>query len=283
MKILLITFLFFNFTKVFALYEDDSRKDLYSIKDPKIIEISKSIANQLDKNQLKGWTFKKYWTVVTKEFGQRGICANERFTLQPSIRPECTAVLVGPKQLLTAGNCLTEHYCWNDLYYWVFGYNFKNQSPFSGKLPRKNFFQCEKILKRVFDPRTAISFTLIELKKEVTGRAPVKLSSKSQISSEDELITFGHESGLPLKISFGGKVYDQNDKHFLVNSDITGETNGAAIFNRRTLELEGLLIHGTKNYDYKDERCRNLITLENNEARELAIKASYIRSLLSLE
>jgi len=283
MKILISILFILNIPLSFALYEDDSRKDLYEINDSRIHEISKSVAFQLDKNQLRGWTFKKYWEVVTRELGQQGICANEKFTLQPTIRPECTALLVGPKHLLTAGNCLTEHYCWNDLFYWVFDYKFRKDQSFNNKLPRKNFFQCERIIKRVYDPSTAVSFTLFELKKEVTGRTPIKLSNKKMISPGDELITFGHDKGLPLKVSFGARVYDQNENHFLINSDITGETKGAPIFNKRTGEFEGLLIHGTSNYDFKDERCRNLITLENNEAQELAIKSSYIKSLLSID
>lgn len=280
MKIfVLILFVIFT-SNTFAIYGKDSRVDLKDIKDIKLKEISSAIANQLDKNQLKGWTFKKYWTVITKPLGEQGICEVEDFTEQPTIRPECSAVLVSSKHLLMPGNCITEHYCWNDLFYWVFNYSLKDESEFPGKIKKTNFYQCKQIVKRVYDPSSAISYALIELKEEVKGIKPIKLSANLNIQVEDELIAFGHERGLPLKIARGAKVYDQNKTHFLVNSDITGETKGTAIINARTYELEGILIHGTSNYDFKDERCKRLNHLEDHEAQELALKVAPIKELL---
>ena len=108
---------------VFAIYGVDDRKDLFEVKDSAIKELAKSVAYQVDKNELKGWTFNRLWTLRTSTLENRRVCSDQRYAKQGAIRAECSGVLVGEDLLLTAGNCITEHYCYNDLYYWVFNYH----------------------------------------------------------------------------------------------------------------------------------------------------------------
>lgn len=255
-----------------AIYEDDDRIDFYKLQDPKLKEISNAMAFQIYFDELKGWTFNRYWEILTSPLAGRGVCQNERFSNQPVMRNDCSGILVGPKHLLMPGNCITDHYCKNDLFYYMFNYQMDSSDPLDVKRHKKFFYKCEKLLKRVYDPNSALSYALLELDKTVEGVTPVKLSKSEKIPEQDELIAFGHPAGMPLKIANNAFVTDQNEKHFLVSSDIAGSSKGAAIINAKTLELEGMLIGGSKEYENSPDGCKRTPVLPFSESKELAIK-----------
>jgi hypothetical protein len=265
--------------QVHALYEDDSRIDLYQTKNKVILKASQAIAYQVDKHELRGWTFRRFWKIVTQPFSELSICTDTKFVDQYYVREGCSGVLIDEDILLTAGNCITEHYCWNDLYYWVFDYELQNKDQLIEKLPKKDFYKCDEVLTRAFDPQSGLSYALLKLKKKVVGRKPISLSDKLLIPSDTELMTLGHPKGLALKLATGARVYDQNETHFLINSDITGESKGSSIINSKTGELEGILIYGSKNY-VRQGVCLAPSQMRNHEAQELALKARMIREIL---
>lgn len=257
----------------YALYDEDNRVDFYKIQDEKLKDTARAMAFQIYKDELKGWTFNRYWEIVAAPLTNSGVCRQERFSDHPKMRNDCSGVLIGAKQLLLPGNCITPHYCKNDLFYWMFNYHLDSSGPFSMDRKREHFYKCEKVLKQVYNPNTAISYAVIELNKEVTGISPVKLSQEITISPETELIAIGHPAGMPLKAAGDAYVTDQTDAHFLVSSDIAGKSKGTAIFNAKTYELEGMLINGRAHFEMKDG-CKRSPIFPFSEARELAIKVS---------
>jgi V8-like Glu-specific endopeptidase len=279
MKIILISLIIS--TNVFALYGEDNRRELYQIKDKKIRELSKAMAYQVERHyELRGWTFNRYWTILTRPFIDNGICSTEAYINQPSMRNNCTGVLIAPKLILTAGNCITDHYCKNDLYYWMFDYNLKSAKSFDDKRSRKNFYLCKRLLKRVYDPSTARSFAVIELKKAVKGIKPVELSSREDLNNGDKLITMGHLRGLPLKVDNGGSVSNMESDYFFTNSDISGSTLGSALFNARTYKLEGLMVHGTRSHIKQGKDCKEEQILDDSDPSEFAIRTYPFKKFL---
>lgn len=274
----LITLLSLTFSlSTLAVYEDDNRVDFYKVQDPKIQQLAKAMSFEIYFDELKGWTFNRYWEILIKPLTAQGICANERFADQPIMRNNCSGILIGPKQLLIPGNCISEHYCDNDLFYFMFNYHLESSTPLDVMRHKKNFYKCEKVLKRVFDPNTAISYAILELDKTVEGITPVKISSHENIDPKDELISMGHPDGMPLKIAGDAYVADQDSTHFLVSSDIGGKSKGAGIFNAQTYELEGMLITGRGNFENSPDGCKRAPIFPFSEAKELAIKVKAIK------
>lgn len=281
MKRLLTLFSLLFCINSFAIYQDDNRKDLYKISNPKIKLAASAIAYEIEKDELLGWVFNPLWNLVMKPLHERGVCQKERFSDQLSLRANCTGVLVSPKHLITAGNCTTEHYCKNDLYYWVFDYNLKAPGLFNHMHPKSNFYKCEKIIKRVYHPDTATSFALMELDKVVKGVTPLKVRQLGSMAESEKVIVLGHVQGLPLKIDDEVQVYDQNETHFLINSDISGSSLGSAILNAESFELEGLMIYGTPSFERSIDTCKTTPQFQNDEAQELGLKSIVFKELLS--
>jgi V8-like Glu-specific endopeptidase len=265
---------------VFAVYGEDNRKDFYQLQSKQVKELSKAMLYRIDKHELRGLTFRRYWTVITKKLGDKGICASESYSKQDTIRIGCSAVLIGVNKVLTGGSCISDYTCNNDLYYWTFGYHKTTKDQTFSKQQRKNFFKCKKIIKRVYNPAEGISFAIFTLKKNPKGIKPVVVSKKAVLKT-DELVVMGHPVGLPLKIADKAFSADQNEDLFIANSDIRGETNGGIAFNKKTKELVGLLVYGSKNYEYSnEENCSVVVRTEDSEAQELFVKPSVFSKYL---
>ncbi len=265
---------------VFAIYGEDNRMDLHQVKNPLLKKAAQAVAYQVDKNELRGWTFNRYWKFRQRPLLERNVCETERFAEQSSIRAGCSGVLVGEDLLLTAGNCITEHYCWNDLYYWAFNYSFDSKSSTLDKLHRTNFYKCDKVVKRYFSPDQGISFALLKLKKKVKGIEPVKMSSRD-IDPSMKLVAMGHPKGIPLKIAGDVRVLDQDENLFITNSDIGGSNKGVPLFDESTGELMAISIYGTANFYDFGKGCKENPTFEDNEGQELFIKSKTIKSYLN--
>ncbi len=184
MKSLLI-FSLLSFSAL-SYYGEDSRADFYELSSSKEKELARAVSYQLDKHELRGWTFQRYWKIVSRPFYERNAhaCEGERFRAQPVIRTGCSAVLIAPKLLLTAGNCTRQHYCSNDLYYWMFNHHLEDKNLFPEKRHKDNFYKCERVVKDAYDPRSGMSFSLLELEKPVKNISPVKIAEHDFIPEE---------------------------------------------------------------------------------------------------
>ena len=65
----------------FAIYGEDDRRDLYEIEDQRVINTAKAVAYQVDKNELKGWTFSRLWTLRTSRLENRKVCSDQKLSL----------------------------------------------------------------------------------------------------------------------------------------------------------------------------------------------------------
>jgi hypothetical protein len=274
--------LLFSCSNVFAIYGEDDRKDYLNI-DSSLKPLTETIAKQIYFDELKGWMFFKHWQLLISNLTIRNnVCSSEKFSSQPIVRNHCSGILITNKHLLLPGNCITRHYCSNDLFYWMFDYRMdSNDESFNVKRPRKKFYKCKKVITRVFNRETVQNYAIIELNKTVVDREPIEVNLEKDLKIGDEQYVIGFPKGLPVKLDDGVYVGDEEDHLFIVNTDIHGEDLGSAVINKKTKKLEGMMIYGSSGYTH-DENCNGVNIYNNDEQGELAIKPSYITELKTL-
>jgi len=265
-----------------VIYGEDNRRDVFQAN-PAYQKYAQATLARIDRNYgLKGWTFKKMWELNTSTLLQDGVCAEEAFSNQPTVAG-CTAFLVSPKHIVTAGHCIGEQSCKVGLYYWLFDYQMPENGPFVNKKPKKNFVSCERIVKRVLDPKTHMDYTLIEIKQKVLNREPLKFRRSGKPSIGDELVVVGHPSGLPTKIADGAQIRDINDVFLTANLDTFGGNSGSPVINVNSGEVEGILVRGANDYVQDTEAgCKRSAHLSNEESYESATLITNIAELMDL-
>ncbi|MCT4642169.1 MAG: hypothetical protein N4A33_07690 [Bacteriovoracaceae bacterium] len=271
-------------SSAFAYYGDDSRKDIYEIQNEKLLKMSRSIAIQVSRKDIQGSLFSSKVEVQSWPLSDQVLCKDEKFASQPSFRAtvqsSCTAFLISDRHLLTAGDChVTMHTCFNDFYRWVFDYHQMDKSAYPDSFTKSNVYRCKNVVKTIVDPSTSISYSIIELKKSVSGRSPLKVNLKNDLSLDTKFFAMGFMQSTPLKVASDVKVMKQNTTNFITNSDIAGENQGTLLVNENTYEVEGILVHGKSDLFSSDKGCMKSFEHDESDAYELAIKTSAIKEL----
>lgn len=266
-----------------VIYGEDNRIDVFETTNPEYQKFAASTLARVEMNELKGWKFFKLWELKKpKTLKDMNLCSDEKFLDQPTIAG-CTAFLVSPKHIVTAGHCISDHTCRSNLYYWFFDYHMPEDGEFQVKRPREDFVSCKKVVKRVFSKATGEDYALIELKKEVKNRTPLKFRREGTASVGDELVIIGHPSGLPTKIADGAKVKEVNEYFLTANLDAFGGNSGSPVINTRTGEVEGILVRGQKDYRWDQIKfCNRSNRLQDEAAGESVTNITRIQELMNL-
>lgn len=244
---LITSFMFLNSAfsvyKPKVIYGDDNRLDLYQVQDQAIAQVARSTAAQFDKTDLV--KVGNMYVVTSKKYGDRfRLCAEEPYFEQPS-SAQCSAFLVAPDLVATAGHCVDVADCGTTAY--GFGYAMKDSSEAPTQLAEEDVYFCKAIMKRELTSKQ--DYSLVQLDKEVRGFDILKLSS-SAVKLDEALTVVGHPSGLPTKVADGARVRSLSDGFFVANLDTYGGNSGSAVFNSETLEVEGILVRGERDFKY---------------------------------
>ncbi|MFP5384479.1 MAG: trypsin-like serine peptidase [Bacteriovoracia bacterium] len=255
-QLLALTALTLMTTSAFAgikvIYGRDNRQDIYQVRNSLHKKLAESTAGMINVRHFAKSSKKNFFDLqgtTTLERGQN-ICPSEAFS-QQVIAPTCSGFLVGPDTLVTAGHCYKsfdtpENVCKN--FAWVFGFDMKSShhNP-TRDIPLQNIYLCKKVVAAELSAST--DFAIIKLDRAVVGRQPLKFRSSGRISSKASLVVIGHPTGLPLKVSPGGRVtrnYEQTK--FSTTLDTFHGNSGSAVFDERTGVIEGILIQGKNDY-----------------------------------
>ena len=240
------------FASIKVVYGVDNRQDVYQTSNALHIKLAKSTAGMIEKNKfvsgLVANTF-DLQKITSLERGQN-ICASDKFSQQP-IAPNCSGFLVGPDTLITAGHCYNsfdtpERVC--KKFAWVFDYDLKSEKADPTKaISINNIYHCKSVVLAQRDD--LYDFSIIKLDRRVVDREPLKFRSTGKIANNAALVVIGHPTGLPTKISAGGKVtYNKESTRFSTNLDTFHGNSGSAVFDATTGEVEGILIMGKNDY-----------------------------------
>jgi V8-like Glu-specific endopeptidase len=250
-----------------AIYGDDDRQEAHLWKGTEVFEWTRATAAMVDKKNIqRNWFFgSRYEFKNVKTLNKdSNVCADERFAKQLS-PAKCTGVLVGEDLLLTAGHCIEDAKDCKK-YRWVFDVKETPTGGIEKKFHQSLVFKCKKIVKRDYDFGKKVDFSLIQLDKKVSGRAPVKFRQNGNMSDAADLFIIGHPSGLPLKVANNSRPIDNtHENYFIADLDAFEGNSGSPVIDRSTGLLEGILVAGSRDY-YLDpiNQCQRYFKCEDN-------------------
>lgn len=256
MKLTIICLALLTFQTAFAevdvIYGVDNRQDIYQVINPLHKRLALSTAGMVNVAMFtKGIVANSYDLKGTQTLEQaENVCPGEAFS-QQKLAPICSGFLVAPDIIVTAGHCynsfdLPQNVCKN--FAWVFDYSMKANAanPTQG-IPLTNVYLCKQV---VAVQRDALyDFSVIKLDRPVVGRAPLAFRTSGKIDSRASVMVIGHPTGLPTKVSAGGKI-TRNDEmsRFSTTLDTFHGNSGSAVFDANTGLVEGILIMGKNDY-----------------------------------
>lgn len=260
-----------SFANVDAIYGEDDRFE--PSKFPELQEQAAAVAVMVESSLLtKAGSDFTYKYVSLKE--RQNLCPGERFEDQPTLGL-CTGSLVAPDVILTAAHCVElETDCSESS--WVFDYQVNDQGLAHDKLAAKNVYKCQKVIHSSFYPSMEIDFALIKLDREVRGRTPLKLAPyQGKLPFGKEIMMMGFPSGLPMKVATNAQVMLSGMSNFKTNLDAFGGNSGAPVFDKETMEILGILISGSGDYQDKGD-CRVPFVGSQMSIRETATNTKFI-------
>ncbi len=237
----------FSVYKPKVIYGKDHRADLYQIEDQVVAKVSRSTAAMVPKSILT-----KIGTIYQMTSGLFGrdnrLCSTELFYNQPNAAV-CSAFLVGPDLLATAGHCISTEDC--DRRAFIFNYSMKNEVEMPTQALEEDVYFCKAVIKRELTSQQ--DYSLVQLDRPVRGHDILKLA-QAEVQVNDPLLVVGHPSGLPTKVAGGAQVRSQKPGYFVANLDTYGGNSGSAVFNAETLEVTGILVRGEQDFVYDRAR-----------------------------
>lgn len=175
-------------------------------------------------------------------------CPDEKFSDLP-ITSSCSAFLVGPDLILTAGHCVKDKYeCQKN--FWVLDYN--DASGFVGtsgsvNFSKSNVFSCSQIISSAENQK--LDYALIKLDRKV-DRSPLKIRRSGKIDNKDSLLVIGHPMGLPKILTNEAIIRDNSlEFTFKTNADTFSGNSGSPVINPKTQLVEGILIKGDEDFE----------------------------------
>lgn len=255
-----------------VVYGEDDRVEVFDHPSADLRDIAKnSIVALIPRFRLEpsGRSYK----LVSKPLSEvKNLCPGERFADQPTAAV-CSAVLIAPDLVLTAGHCM-ESQAACDSYSYVFNYNMSSARSLTS-IVQDDIYSCARlVVRQQTHGQRAPDFAIIQLDRPVVSpRRPIEVRSGSAALDEREsLAMIGFGSGLPSKIDSGGTVADPRAgdvDFFIANTDAFAGHSGSATLDSEN-RLAGILVAGREPDYVTDQKseCQRVNTFDDNEAGE---------------
>lgn len=230
MNALLLLVLGFPLLAHAGIYGEDSREEFHHPSVPAIVRLGDLSALSNGDFQSKAW-----------DLSEVGLCRDARFFGQKSLA-SCSAVLVGPDLILTAGHCVQPGDptgCQQRVV--VFDYAAGRNEDI---IPAVDVYHCVEIVYQHQDTRESgygEDLALIKLDRVVVGRKPMKLAK--QLPSKGELLkVIGYPWGIPQKVSEGHMLGEGPARlSFRHDVDTFSKSSGGPVLNAKG-EVAGIMV-----------------------------------------
>ena len=258
------------------IYGEDGRQDIFNTLNDQKVFASKSVAGMVNNNWLKK-VEGGYEGHFTRQLGtQLNLCPRERFKSQPLVAT-CSGFLIAEDLLVTAGHCMINVFNQStcQMNSWVFDLRMESKDSIElSFIEEDRVYNCKKVIKA--QKKGGPDFALIQLDRPVKGRYPLDMARSSDLKKGDDIYMIGHPTGLPLKVTSGGKVFDVLEDYVSTNLDAFHGNSGSPVINEKTNLVEGILVRGKPDWTMTtDDQGRECVTVNKcNENRNDCLKDS---------
>jgi len=237
------------------IYGKNDILDHHQVRSKKIRHMGRSVAIQVPNYKLRQEGSEYF---INEEYLEDlNICSHqddfhEKLAHQPALGT-CTGFLIDKQTILTASHCVeTAEECRESL--WVFNFKSDPHNLAPASFDEDNVYRCAEIETQ----NQQLDYAFLKLDRPVYGRTPLKFRKRGKIPSHSRLVVIGYPQGLPLKFSTNAKVRsNQNQTHFVINSDTFEGNSGSPVINTKNNLVEGILVRGGTDFDV-DEKSENL-------------------------
>jgi hypothetical protein len=226
-----------------GIWYEDHRMDCFGITDEKVKRNAKCVAAIVLKkdliNEKNGFS-----TLKVKNYGKSfNLYESETFHEQPVAAGRlCTGFLVKKNVIATAAHCVLG-YALSDLCF-VFGYKMSDPYTPVTQVPDERIYKGNKIIGCAYLPKgNGADWALVKLDREVEWQEGVTLS-KDEIVCDQPVYVMGYPAGLPLKYAPGARVHGFKKNLFSADLDTYMGSSGSPVFNDKTHEVIGIVVHG---------------------------------------
>lgn len=230
------------------IYGTDDRLEAFQIADPAIRHMSRAVcalvsSQHLLKNPDGSYTILSEPNVYPGPDGEDiGLCPGEPFASQP-YAAYCTAFLVAPDVIATAGHCAVNHELGSVRA--LFGWEMLDADTPVQVVAEDHVYRIAATLDAAFN--NVFDHALLRLDRAVTlpGVQPLPVRQSGRIADASRLGVIGHPFGLPLKVAFGAQTRVYNNfwpLEFTCNIDASAGNSGSPVINQDTGVVEGIYI-----------------------------------------
>lgn len=206
------------------------------------------------------------------------ICEGERFLEEPLVA-SCSAFLVAPDLIVTAGHCVKDKYdCKKQT--WVLDFDSSGDfvSPKSTvTFLKEKTFSCKELV--AWSENEKLDYALIRLDRDIKDRTPLKIRREGKTSTAEPLMVFGHPLGLPKIFTSNISIRDNSLTYiFKTNADTFSGNSGSPVIGATSGLVEGLLIRGDDDFltDVAG-RCERIARCGDKECRgESVLRSTYL-------
>jgi subtilisin-like proprotein convertase family protein len=246
-------------TRLKTIFGKDDRIEEYEVRDEKISASGDSTAIVISRYFLNDnydgtfsidpTTFAEWYRIIDPTGSGNPLCPNEPFQNQPS-PGSCSAFLVAPDIIATAGHCVGTQDCIETAV--VFGFVMLDANTPVMTVNESEVYYCTEIIAHQSGNP---DWGLIRLDREVTGHKPLPLRHTDIIPDDEPLLMIGYPYGIPRKYSAGATVRDNSaSSYFLANLDAFDGSSGSVVLNTENLLVEGILYLGPLDFT-QDGSC----------------------------
>ncbi|MDX6769241.1 MAG: serine protease [Elusimicrobiota bacterium] len=160
----------------------------------------------------------------------QGLVPRTRFYGQPAL-PGCSAALIAPDLMLTAGHCVPAGGCWSKMFVFDFFYAGTDLRP---TVPAASVVRCAGLVaggpESVDAAGVRTDWAVVRIERALTDRAPLTVSADLPRRG-DRLVMIGHPAGLPSKTATGRARGAREDGLLWADLDGLAGNSGSPVFD----------------------------------------------------